>query len=110
MKPIHLTKKAADKVKTIMVEEKIEGQFLRVGVRGGGCAGMEFLLDFIKDANENDYSYQSEGVNVVVDEISATYLMGTEIDYVDGLNESGFKFNNDSLKRRCGCNKSFNPE
>jgi iron-sulfur cluster assembly protein len=77
-----------------------------VGVKGGGCAGMEFLLDFTDTTTDADYLYNSEGVEIVVDEISATYLVGTEIDYVDGLTDNGFKFNN-LAKRSCGCGKSF---
>jgi len=107
MEPVHLTKQAADKIREIMIRENLTGQELRIGIRGGKCAGFEYVLDFTDKSNENDFSYESEGIKIVVDEISAGHLVGTIIDYLDGLNGSGFKFENPNAQRTCGCRQSF---
>jgi len=105
--PVNLTKQAADKVKEIMLKEGMDDQWLRVSIRGGGCSGFEYVLDFTKEEVEADFSYESEGVKILVDEISAEHLRGTSIDYIDGLNGSGFKFINPNAQRHCGCGQSF---
>lgn len=110
MQPVKLTKKAAEKIQSIMAAENLIGQVLRVGIRGGKCAGFEYILDFTDKTTDADYLYSSEGVSLAVDELSANYLNGTEIDYVDGLVDSGFKFGNPNATRHCGCAKSFNIE
>ena len=103
---ITLTEPAAEKVKNIMaLRETIVG--LRVGVRGGGCSGFSYFLDFVNTPDEKDRILESFGVNLYVDPKSYLYLMGTEIDFVDDLNRSGFKFNNPTAKRTCGCGESF---
>lgn len=105
--PVNLTKEAASKIQEIMSKEGLANQWLRVGIRGGGCSGFEYVLDFAEKEGEMDFSYESEGVKILVDEISAGHLGGTTIDYVDGLNGSGFKFNNPNAQRHCGCGQSF---
>lgn len=87
-------------------KEKLSQPKLRVGLKGGGCAGFEFILDFVEEARENDFEFEQDGINLVIDEISSGHLVGTEIDYQDDLMNSGFKFNNDSFQRTCGCGKS----
>src|SRR5687767_10238375 len=87
--PIALTEKAAEMVKKAMEQESLDGHGLRVGVIGGGCSGLQYLLDFAKEAGEEDFVSYHFGVPVFVDPFSAGHLAGTTIDYVDGLQGSG---------------------
>jgi len=80
---------------------------LQAGVKGGGCSGFSYYLDFVYEKQEKDRVIESEGVTIYVDPKSYLYLMGTEIDYVDGLSGKGFKFINPNAKRTCGCGESF---
>jgi len=109
--PITLTEKAAARVLAIRAEKKIAPEkVLRLAVRGGGCAGFtyQFYFDDFDDFDaETDRKIVLQGVTLVVDEMSLMYLEGTEIDYQDGLNESGFKFNNPRATGSCGCGSSF---
>jgi len=106
---IVLTERAAERVKKVMsLRDDTCG--IRAGVRGGGCSGFTYYLDFVSEAEgaeEADRELESYGVKIVVDRKSFLYLMGTEIDFVDELNNSGFKFSNPSAKRTCGCGESF---
>src|SRR5690606_12695570 len=104
---IHITDIAASKVLEIRDAEKIDGDMsLRVRVVGGGCAGFSYDLYF--DARtELDRDFNINGVDVIVDEMSLMYLMGTEIDYIESLQGAGFKFNNPNVKSTCGCGSSF---
>jgi iron-sulfur cluster assembly accessory protein len=106
-RPIHLTPTAVEAVKSAMKTEGQPGDGLRISVVGGGCAGYQYQLDFEKTQRMDDISIDFEGVNVYIDPISAGYLRGTVIDYVSGLQGSGFKFNNPNSKRTCGCGHSF---
>ena len=104
---LHITPVAAAKVNEIRSAEGIEGNMaLRVRVVGGGCAGFSYDLYFDEPA-EVDRQFEVQGVKVVVDEMSLMYLIGTEIDYVEGLQGAGFKFNNPNVKTTCGCGSSF---
>jgi iron-sulfur cluster insertion protein len=105
--PVTLTEKAAAMVKEAMRQEKLSGNGLRIGVMGGGCSGLQYLLDFAEKPTEEDFVSEQFGVKVFVDPFSATHLDGTIIDYVDDLNGSGFKFNNPNTVRTCGCGSSF---
>lgn len=80
---------------------------VRPGVRGGGCSGFTYNLEFASEERPGDRVIESKGVKLYVDSKSFLYLMGTEIDYVDELNQSGFKFVNPNAKRTCGCGESF---
>jgi iron-sulfur cluster assembly accessory protein len=104
-----LTEKAATEVKRIMVDQKIEPEtLLRVGVSGGGCSGFSYALGFDKSYDEKaDSRYEFHGVPVVVDKKSALYLDGTTIDFYDGLEARGFKFDNPNAVKSCGCGSSF---
>jgi iron-sulfur cluster insertion protein len=87
--------------------EQIEGEMrLRVRVVGGGCAGFSYDLYF-DSRTELDRDFNINGVDVIVDEMSLMYLMGTEIDYIESLQGAGFKFNNPNVKSTCGCGSSF---
>lgn len=106
--PIQLTPKAVRMVVLTRDEEKLDAASgLRVAVRGGGCSGMEYALDFEIEPREDDYVLEYEGLKVFVDPISARYLKGTEIDYVMGATGAGFKFNNPNASGSCGCGSSF---
>jgi len=105
--PILLTTEAIHAVKDAISSENLEPeQTLRVGIRGGGCAGFEYALDFT-GPKENDYVMNFNGVTVYLDPMSAMHLEGTRIDYVTGLMGSGFKFINPNAKKTCGCGSSF---
>ncbi|WP_428264206.1 iron-sulfur cluster insertion protein ErpA [Haliangium sp.] len=104
---INITDLAATKVNEIRTAEDIENDMsLRVRVVGGGCAGFSYDLYF-DNKTDLDQSFQINGVDVVVDQMSLMYLMGTEIDYVESLQGAGFKFNNPNVKSTCGCGSSF---
>ena len=104
---ISLTENAAKKVR-VMLEGRDQTTIgLRVGVRGGGCSGFSYFLEFADTKSDSDRELDSHGVKLLVDRKSYLYLMGTEVDYVDRLSESGFKFNNPNAKRTCGCGESF---
>lgn len=105
--PIQLTAKAVEMVKKALEEEGHPNHGLRVAVRGGGCSGLEYALDFAESARMGDSVFEFDGLRVFIDMASAQYLQGTEIDYVTGLQGAGFKFNNPNAKRTCGCGSSF---
>lgn len=101
---ITLTEFAANKIKTLLAEKKETG--IRAGVQGGGCSGFTYQLKF-DNQKEGDKIIENNGVNIYVDPKSYLYLMGTEIHFIDDLNQSGFKFVNPNAKRTCGCGESF---
>lgn len=102
-----ITPNAALKINEIRGAEGIEaGMGLRLRVVGGGCAGFSYDLYF-DEATAVDRTLDIAGVQVVVDEMSLMYLVGVEIDYVEGLQGAGFKFNNPNVKSTCGCGSSF---
>lgn len=105
--PIFLTDAAVQAVRNAIAQEGDPGDSLRVSVVGGGCSGYQYNLDFDKDSRIDDVVLTYGEVKVLVDSISAGYLKGTIIDYVSGLNGTGFKFNNPNAKRTCGCGSSF---
>ena len=104
---IGLSEIAAVKVQELIEKRPNQTEGLRVGVRGGGCSGFTYFLEFAEAANKGDREVDSHGVTLFVDPKSYLYLMGTEIDFVDGLNGSGFKFTNPNARRTCGCGESF---
>ena len=106
-KLVWLTPLAAEKVLEIRGAEGIEEEMsLRLRVVGGGCSGFSYDLYF-DNKNELDRELESNGVRMVVDQMSLMYLVGTEVDYVDGLAGAGFKFQNPNVKSTCGCGSSF---
>ena len=105
--PVTITAKAVDMVKKALEEEGLGGHGLRVAVRGGGCSGLEYALDFAENSRPGDVTFSVDGLNVFIDMASAQFLEGTEIDYVSGLQGQGFKFNNPNAVRSCGCGHSF---
>ncbi len=104
---VDLTAEAAQKVVEIRKSEEIETDMaLRLRVVGGGCAGFSYDLYFDNKTNI-DRQYNLNGCDVIVDEMSLMYLVGTTIDYVESLGGAGFKFNNPGVKSTCGCGSSF---
>lgn len=105
--PITLSSRAAEEIRKIMSTKQIPDGFgLRVGVRGGGCSGMSYVLGFDKK-REHDVEYSVDGILTYVDKRHGLYLMGTTVDYHDGLNARGFTFNNPNASQTCGCGSSF---
>lgn len=107
---VTVTDKALDKVLSLMKEENLstEKHFLRVGVKGGGCSGLSYKMDFDDKLDQFDEVWLTEcGLKVVVDRKSYIYLFGTELDFSDGLNGKGFYWNNPQASRTCGCGESF---
>ncbi|HTE56057.1 MAG TPA: iron-sulfur cluster insertion protein ErpA [Kofleriaceae bacterium] len=104
---VSLTPLAAEKVLEIRTSEGIETEMaLRLRVVGGGCSGFSYDLYF-DTRNEMDRELESNGVRLVVDQMSLMYLVGTQVDYVEGLAGAGFKFQNPNVKSTCGCGSSF---
>jgi len=107
IQPITLTTGAVNHLKRIMSEQSIpEGHGLRVGVKGGGCSGFSYVLGFDKQKEKDDI-FTIEGLKVYMEKAHAIYLLGIEIDWVEGLNNRGFSFNNPNAKESCGCGTSF---
>ena len=105
---ISFTEKAANKVLSIMNEQKVtEDTRVRVGVRGGGCSGFTYTVDFDSRKSKFDLEFESFGLSVLVDKKSHLYIKDTEIDWSNDLNDRGLKFNNPSAKGSCGCRTAF---
>ena len=88
-------------------DNKPEGSFIRVGVEGGGCSGLSYMLEFDNNMKEGDQAFEDKGIKIVVDRKSFLYLVGTELEYSGGLNGKGFIFKNPNASRTCGCGESF---
>ncbi len=105
---IYLTERAAKQVLKIREENNLSGaSTLRVGVKGGGCSGLSYVLGFDSEVKENDIQFEQHGVKITVDPKSLFFISGTELDYEDGLNGKGFVFRNPKATRTCGCGNSF---
>ncbi len=104
---IKVTDNAKNKAIQLMSEDNKDGYFIRVGVKGGGCSGLMYDLEFDNTESENDKVFEDNGMKVVVDKKSYLYLVGTTLDYSGGLNGKGFIFVNPNANRTCGCGESF---
>lgn len=105
---INLTERAAQEVVSIKAKNNIpETHALRLGVKGGGCSGLSYVLAFDDNIKEKDIVLEKHGVKIVVDQKSMFYLSGTTLDFTDGLNGRGFVFNNPQATKTCGCGSSF---
>ena len=106
--PIKLTDRAAAMVKETIEREGLQGSGLRVAVVGGGCSGFQYSLDIEKEERAGDTVFEVNGVRCFVDPMSSMYLLGVEVDYVEGqFGQSGFSFKNPNAKHTCGCGSSF---
>ena len=104
---VKLTPKALEAVRKMHEKEGLgAGQGLRISVVGGGCSGFQYGLAF-DEKKDGDVVTEFDGVNVYVDEISLPYIAGTTLDYVEGLHNAGFRFDNPRASRTCGCGSSF---
>jgi iron-sulfur cluster assembly protein len=102
-----LTETASKHVKKILEEQKLQGAFLRMGVKGGGCSGLSYSLEFDSELGPHDKKFDVDGVTVVCDAKSYLYLNGTTLDYVTQGLQGGFTFINPQAKSTCGCGTSF---
>ena len=105
--PLRLTAKAVEQVKTVQKQQGFDGYFLSVRVVPAGCSGFGYDLNLVKDIQAGDVTGEQDGVKLVTDALSSTYLAGTVVDYVVGATGAGFKFENPNAKSTCGCGTSF---
>jgi|TARA_B110000467_G_C17872113_1_gene240384 iron-sulfur cluster assembly protein len=105
---ITVSDSAKVQVEKLLNEEGLpNGSFVRVGVKGGGCSGLMYEMDFDNKSKDGDQEFEDKGVKIVVDKKSFLYLVGTELRYSGGLNGKGFEFYNPNANRTCGCGESF---
>ncbi|MCB0371948.1 MAG: iron-sulfur cluster assembly accessory protein [Muricauda sp.] len=106
---IKVSDTAKQKVVSLMTEDGYDAatDFVRVGVKSGGCSGLSYELKFDKTADESDKIFEDNNVRIIVDKKSFLYLVGTTLEYSGGLNGKGFVFNNPNAQRTCGCGESF---
>jgi iron-sulfur cluster assembly protein len=105
--PVTLTAGAVKEIRRLMSAAGFDTtQSLRLGVKGGGCSGMTYILGFDNEA-ENDHRFEIDGIPVVLNKSHEIYLLGMEVDWLDGLNNRGFTFQNPNASKTCGCGTSF---
>jgi len=102
---VTLTPAATQQIARLMQRQGSQG--LRIGVKKGGCAGMEYTMDYVSDINPLDEVVEQEGARVMIAPMAQMFLIGTEIDYETGLLEAGFKFRNPNVAEACGCGESI---
>lgn len=102
-----VTPSAVSKIKELLAGQNPAPAALRLGVIGGGCSGFSYSMKFENEKGPMDKEYEFDGLRILVDGTSAMYLKGCEIDYLETLDASGFKFNNPNVKSTCGCGSSF---
>ena len=104
---IEVSQRGASELGRIMKEQDCEELFLRMSLKGGGCSGFNYHLDFAKEPTNFDHVFESQGIKIIVDKKSYIFMNGTVLDFSDGLIDRGFKFNNPIAKTACGCGTSF---
>ena len=105
---IQVTKKAKSRIIELIKQEGYSGDHhIRVSVKGGGCSGLMYDLGFDSHIQESDEVFEDQGIKILVDKKSMLYLLGTTLDFSDGLNGKGFQFVNPNASRTCGCGESF---
>lgn len=104
---ITVSSEASSEIKRLMNSESLSDQFIRVSVKGGGCSGLMYDLQFDGTKTDSDTICEDNGVKVLIDKKSLLYLVGTELNYTSGLNGKGFHFVNPNVSRTCGCGESF---
>ena len=106
---IKVSESASKKIVDIMTEEGFDAanDYVRVGVKSGGCSGLSYELKFDKEISENDKVFEDSNVKIAVEKKSFLYLVGTTLEFSGGLNGKGFVFNNPNANRTCGCGESF---
>lgn len=104
---ITLTESAKARAKALVSERGDQNPWLRLAIRGGGCSGLMYHMDWVEQPSDGDRSFEVDGVRVCIDKKSYLFLNGVELDYEDTLVKSGFIFHNPSAKRSCSCGESF---
>ncbi len=106
---IKVSDHAKQKAVQLMTEDGFDPtkDYIRVGVKSGGCSGLEYMLKFDNKKEENDQVFEDNGIKVIIEKKSILYLAGTILEYSGGLNGKGFIFNNPNASRTCGCGESF---
>lgn len=104
---IKVSENAKNEALKLMEKDGKPNSFIRVGVKGGGCSGLMYELDFDNEMKADDKEFEDNGIKIVVDKKSFLYLVGTELDFSGGLNGKGFIFKNPNAERTCGCGESF---
>tara|TARA_B100000900_G_scaffold86976_2_gene70600 strand:+ start:2624 stop:2947 length:324 start_codon:yes stop_codon:yes gene_type:complete len=104
---INITDSAKQRLLTLLKNEKGNKTFVRVGVESGGCSGLSYKLSFDDIKNEDDDLIENNGIKLIINKKSILYLVGTSLEFSDGLNGKGFVFNNPNANRTCGCGESF---
>jgi len=105
---ITVTDKAKEKLASLRTEGNYtENAYVRVGVAGGGCSGLTYVLEFDEQMKPEDKVFEDKGIKLLCDKKSFLYLIGTQLEFSDGLNGKGFVFNNPNASRTCGCGESF---
>ncbi len=105
--PVTFTRGAKEEIARLLSEEGFDrSQVLRVGIKGGGCSGLTYVMGF-ESKQENDQEYEYEGIHYVMDKAHEIYLAGMEIEWENGLNNRGFSFKNPNASSTCGCGTSF---
>lgn len=106
---IKVSDHAKEKAIQLMTEDGFKPfeDFIRVGVKSGGCSGLEYVLKFDKEKTDADQVFEDNGIKIIIDKKSILYLAGTTLEYSGGLNGKGFIFNNPNANRTCGCGESF---
>lgn len=105
--PVTFTEGATKEIKRLMSQESFDSKkLLRVGVKGGGCSGMSYILDF-EEKTENDEYFEVDGIPCIINPAQSIYLVDMEIDFEGGLNSRGFTYNNPNASTTCGCGSSF---
>lgn len=102
---VNMTSKAAAQISKLMAKDGHEG--LRIGVKKGGCAGMEYTMEYVTEVNPMDEVVEQDGARIMIAPMAQMFLFGTEIDYEVSLLEAGFKFNNPNVTEACGCGESI---
>jgi iron-sulfur cluster assembly protein len=110
LQPVLLTQPAAEAVRGVMTEKNLEGYALRLYISGGGCSGFQYGLALDNNIQATDVITETDGIKLIVDEVSIKYLQGASVDYVEGVTSSGFKINNPNTASSCNCGQSFNSE
>jgi len=105
--PMSVTAAAAERVKALLASRGKDSVGVRIGVRTKGCSGLSYTLEFADEKNDFDEIMEHDGVTILIDPKATMFILGTEMDFVEGKLESGFVFRNPNEKGRCGCGESF---
>lgn len=107
---VTLTQSAADAVHDVTTKKNLQGYALRLFISGGGCSGYQYGLALDNNIRDEDMVIETDGIKLIVDEVSIKYLQGATVDYVEGMTSSGFKIINPNAAATCGCGQSFNSQ